>query len=242
MLPIKKDIKLVRSLQQKKFRREFGLFLVEGKKMVEEGISSKYRLHSLYSCDKAFVDAHVGAFQVSAKEMEMMSAMSTPSDYLAVFHSDLKEKISPKEEFVLALDGIADPGNLGTIIRTADWFGVRSLLLSSDCVELFNPKTVQSTMGSIFRMNVHSVDLSAVLRSYRDEGYVIVGAALNGDNAFQYSFPPKTILVIGSESHGIRTEVSEIVTDLVTIPGGGRAESLNAAVACSILLSRWFKG
>ena len=241
MLPIKKDIKLVRSLQQKKFRRELGLFLVEGKKMVEEGISSKYRLHSLYSCDENFVKANKGAFQVSAKEMEMMSGLTSPSEYLAVFYSEFKEKNFPKEEFILALDGISDPGNLGTIIRTADWFGVRSLLLSNDCVELFNPKTVQATMGSIFRMNVHSVEISSVLNSYKDSGYAIIGAALNGEDAFGYSFPPKAILVIGSESHGIRKDVFDILSDRITIPGGGNAESLNAAVACSILLSKWFQ-
>jgi TrmH family RNA methyltransferase len=241
MLPIKKDIKLVRSLQQKKFRKELGLFLVEGKKMVEEGISSKYRLHSLYSCDESFLAANKVAFQVTAKEMEMMSALTSPSDYLAVFYSEVKEKTIPKEEFILALDGIADPGNLGTIIRTADWFGVQSLLLSNDCVELFNPKTVQSTMGSIFRMNVHSVEISTSLKSYKDDGYTIIGADLNGENAFDYSFPQKAILVIGSESHGIRKDVFEVISDKITIPGGGKAESLNAAVACSILLSKWFQ-
>lgn len=209
--------------------------------MVEEGISSKYRLHSLYSCDEIFVKANKGAFQVSTKEMVMMSALTSPSEYLAVFYSEIIEKNLPKEEFILALDGISDPGNLGTIIRTADWFGVRSLLLSNDCVELFNPKTVQSTMGSIFRMNVHSVEISSVLKSYKDNGYVIIGAALDGEDAFSYSFPPKAILVIGSESHGIRKDVIDILSDRITIPGGGNAESLNAAVACSILLSKWFQ-
>lgn len=242
MLPIKKDIKLIRSLQQKKFRKELGLFIVEGKKVVEEGITSEYRLHSLYSCDEAFVKANKGAFLVSGKEMEMMSALSSPSDYLAVFYSEVEGKKLPQEEFILALDGISDPGNLGTILRAADWFGVRSLLLSNDCVELFNPKTVQSTMGSIFRMNVHSVEISSVLKSYKDTGFAIIGATLNGENAFRFSFPSKTILVIGSESHGIRNNLIEILTDRITIPGGGNAESLNAAVACSILLSKWYQG
>jgi TrmH family RNA methyltransferase len=96
-------------------------------------------------------------------------------------------------------------------------------------------------MGSIFRMNVHSVEISSVLNSYKDSGYAIIGAALNGEDAFGYSFPPKAILVIGSESHGIRKDVFDILSDRITIPGGGNAESLNAAVACSILLSKWFQ-
>lgn len=240
MLPIKKDIKLVRSLQQKKFRKEHGLFVVEGKKMVEEGLKGQFKLHSLYSTDESFTKSQRNCFSVNSKEMEMMSALSTPSPYLAVFEISANVKGLPKEEFVLALDGIADPGNLGTIIRTAEWFGIRSILISQDTVELFNPKTVQSTMGSIFRMNVHSVPLAETLRGYRENGYAVVGALLNGENAFKFNFPAKSILVIGSESHGIREEVLSQISHEVTIPGGGEAESLNAAIACSILLSRWY--
>ncbi|MFN6379993.1 MAG: TrmH family RNA methyltransferase [Flavobacteriales bacterium] len=242
MLPIKKDIKLVRSLQQKKFRKEHGLFVVEGKKMVEEGLKGQYKLHSLYSTDESFVKLQSNCFSVTSKEMEMMSALSTPSSYLAVFRMTEVTTVSSNDEFILALDGIADPGNLGTIIRTAEWFGVRTILISEDTVELFNPKTVQSTMGSIFRMNVHSVRLADTLGSYRDNGYAIVGALLNGENAFRFEFPSKSILVIGSESHGIRPDVITQLSHQVTIPGGGEAESLNAAIACSILLSRWFDG
>ncbi len=240
MLPIKKDIKLVRSLQQKKFRREHGLFVAEGRKMVEEGLKGKYRVHSVYSTDEAFNKVYKDCFHVSSKEMEMMSSLSTPSDYLAVYYSETNYLDELGESFILALDGISDPGNLGTIIRTAEWFGVKSILTSLDTVELFNPKTIQSTMGSIFRMNVHSVDLTRELVRYKSKGYELIGAVLDGTNALQFDFPTKSILVIGSESHGIRPNVLSELTEKISIPGKGEAESLNAAIACSILLSRWF--
>lgn len=241
MLPFKKDLKLVKSLQQKKYRREHRLFVVEGKKMVEEALHSDFEVFAVYSTDEAWCTAHKGALPVSAREMGQMTALSSPSAHLAVLR--MKEETVPfcRDEFLVALDGIQDPGNMGTIIRTADWFGIRTVLASSDSVELYNPKTIQSTMGSIYRMNVHSVELPIVLRELRDKDYRIIGADLRGENVFISSFPEvKSVLVIGSESHGIRPDITSLLTDTFFIPGDGGAESLNAAVAAGILMARKF--
>lgn len=241
MLPFKKDLKLVKSLLQKKYRREHGLFVVEGKKMVEEALHADFELFALYSTDEQWINQH-GGLLVNHREMEQMTALSNASAHLAVLK--MKEKVSNVEsdEFILALDGIGDPGNLGTIIRTADWFGVKSIVASEDCVELYNPKTIQSTMGSIYRMNIRYTDLAQFIQEKRDAGYRIAGADLAGEDILKNEFPTgKIILVIGSEAHGIRKDVEALLTDTFYIPGHGNAESLNAAVATAILLSRKYQ-
>jgi TrmH family RNA methyltransferase len=141
----------------------------------------------------------------------------------------------------ILLDGISDPGNMGTILRTADWFGFDEIICSEDTVELYNPKVVQSTMGSLFRVKVIYTDLPKYIESIAEKGFAIAGADLDGVNAFEYQFPEKTALVIGSESHGIRPNVESLLTQKVHIPGSGNAESLNAGIAAGILLSCWFK-
>lgn len=241
MLPFKKDLKLVKSLLQKKYRREHGLFVVEGKKMVEEALHADFELFALYSTDEQWINQH-GGLLVNHREMEQMTALSNASAHLAVLK--MKEKVSNVEsdEFILALDGIGDPGNLGTIIRTADWFGVKSIVASEDCVELYNPKTIQSTMGSIYRMNIRYTDLAQFIQEKREVGYRIAGADLAGEDILKNEFPTgKIILVIGSEAHGIRKDVEALLTDTFYIPGHGNAESLNAAVATAILLSRKYQ-
>lgn len=231
----------MKSLLQKKYRREHGLFVVEGKKMVEEALHADFELFALYSTDEQWITQH-GGLLVNHREMEQMTALSNASSHLAVLK--MKEKVSDGEsdEFILALDGIGDPGNLGTIIRTADWFGVKSIVASEDCVELYNPKTIQSTMGSIYRMNIRYTDLPKFIQEKRDAGYRIAGADLAGEDILKNDFPTgKTILVIGSEAHGIRKDVETLLTDTFYIPGNGKAESLNAAVAAAILLSRKYQ-
>lgn len=241
MLPFKKDLKLVKSLTQKKFRRELGLFTVEGKKMVEEAMHSPFELHALYSTDEAWI-AENGGLWVSHREMEQMTALNNASSHLAVLRMKGVEDNKIQDEFILALDGISDPGNLGTIIRTADWFGCKTVIASEDTVELFNPKTIQSTMGSIYRMNVRYLPMLDFLTDKRDQGYAIAGADLKGMDVLANDFPSgKVVLVIGSEAHGIRNPISEILTTRLLIPGRGQAESLNAAVATAILLSRKYQ-
>ena len=241
MLPIKKDLKLVKSLHQKKFRKEHGLFLIEGKKPVEEALQSNFRLHSLYSCDEVFIEKFSQGILINSKDMAMISALNTPSDYLAVLHVPEFNPTSFISKKQILLDGISDPGNMGTILRTADWFGFDEIICSEDTVELYNPKVVQSTMGSLFRVKVMYTDLPKYIDSITEKGFAIAGADLDGVNAFEYQFPEKTALVIGSESHGIRPNVESLLTQKVHIPGSGNAESLNAGIAAGILLSCWFK-
>ncbi len=236
---MKKDIKWVRSLQQKKFRLESGCFVVEGKKGVEEGLASSFRLHSVYTTDADWASKHPETIAVSSREMEQMSGLTTPSPYLAVFHQHERNVDIQSESVILILDGIADPGNMGTIIRTAEWFGMNTILCTPDCVELYNPKVVQATMGSVFRMKVRMMSEEEMSRLLRPSDYYIVAADLKGTNIYRYDFKQKTAIIIGSESHGVRPAMRSLVDEFVTIPGSGKAESLNASVAATVFMSQW---
>jgi TrmH family RNA methyltransferase len=236
---LKKDIKWVRSLQQKKFRCESGCFVVEGRKGIEEGLRSEFSLHSLYTTDAEWAAQHQEAILVNVREMEQMSGLTTPSAHLAVFH---QRELSPDWQTtraVLVLDGIADPGNMGTIIRTAEWFGIYTILCTPDCVELFNPKVVQATMGSVFRMHVAVRSEEDLQRELAGNDFTIIAADLKGTNIYSYDFKQKLAIIIGSESHGVRPAMRSLVQEFVTIPGSGRAESLNASVAATVFMSQW---
>lgn len=241
----KNTIKQIASLRQQKFRKELGLFVVEGRKMTEELLHSDFETVGLYATD-AFIEAYpslADAEPVSEMQMEQMSGQNTPPGILAVVRIPQKGIIKTTSRLVLALDGIANPGNMGTLIRTAEWFGIHDVVCSSDCVELWNPKTVQATMGSLFRMKVWSTDLPTYLKQAKADGSSIYGALLDGENLFQMQNKPEGILVIGSESHGIRADVLPCITHPVTIPrvGGSATESLNAAVAGAILMAEMTK-
>lgn len=237
-MPQIKDLKLVRSLSQKKFRTELGLFIAEGKKLVEESILSDWDIHSVYSTDADYTASHPGSFLVTSREMEQLSQLSTPSPYLAVIRQKKAVALTTTTKNILVLDGISDPGNLGTIIRTAEWFGISQVVCSENCVELYNPKVVQSTMGSIFRVSVITQDLLAFLPVLKSNGYRIAGADIQGENLFTYNFDSdKIAVVIGSESHGLSQGVRSLIDDVLTIPGRGEAESLNASIAAAIIMA-----
>lgn len=236
---MKKDIKWVRSLQQKKFRIESACFVVEGRKGVEEGLKSGFELHSLYSTDADWLAAFPQGISVNAREMEQMSSLSTPSQYLAVFSHHLTDIDWQNTECILVLDGIADPGNMGTILRTADWFGISAVLCTHDCVELYNPKVVQATMGSIFRMRVNYLSENEIATLLKDHGYYVAAADLAGTSIYQFDFNRRLAFVIGSESHGVRSSMRTITEELVTIPRFGQAESLNASVAAALFMSEY---
>jgi TrmH family RNA methyltransferase len=176
---------------------------------------------------------------LNSREMEQMSALTTPSAYLAVFHQSRSIDFKGTDSAVLILDGIADPGNMGTIIRTAEWFGFETLLCTPDCVEVYNPKVVQATMGSIFRMQVISLSEEEMQRSLKQNEYYIIAADLKGTNVYRFDFKQKLAIIIGSESHGVRPAMRSLVDEFVTIPGSGRAESLNASVAATVFMSQW---
>jgi TrmH family RNA methyltransferase len=236
----KNELRKVRSLHQKKFRAETGLFIAEGLKTVEEAMRSGWNVEAVYSTDDAFCAAHPEAKRVSSREMEQLSAFQTPPGYLAVVQRrSLGANKWPDQ--LIALDGVRDPGNAGTILRTADWFGFTHLISSEDGVEWFNPKVIQSTMGSIFRMHTRECNLPEVLSELSNLGYAIIGADMQGESPDTFTWPEKWVLVMGSESHGIRETISPLISSRISIPGAGTAESLNVAVATGIILSRVFR-
>ena len=237
----KNTIKQIASLRQQKFRKELGLFVVEGRKMVEELLHSDFDTVGLYATEAFLTDypAFAKAEIASEVQMQQISGLDTPPGILAVVRIPKQGEIKTSSRLVLALDGIANPGNMGTLIRTAEWFGIRDVVCSMDCVELWNPKVVQATMGSLFRVKVWKTELPDYLFQAKAEGKAVYGALLEGENLFQMKEKPEGVLVIGSESHGIRAEVLPCITHPVTIPraGGSVTESLNAAVAGGILMA-----
>ena len=237
----KNELKYIQSLCQKKQRQAEGLFIAEGTKLTEELLKSQYRIRKLYALTD-WAEQYKGSVDLATItdiELERMSSLQTPNKVLAVV-----EQESPKKEPILSnrltlvLDGIQDPGNLGTIIRIADWFGISQIIASEDTVELYNPKVVQSTMGSITRVEVWYKDLEAFLRSVKKPVY---GALLNGKNMHGEPAVTEGLLVIGNESKGISEELLPYISHPITIPRLGGAESLNAAVATGILVSHLMK-
>ena len=241
----KNTIKQIASLKQQKFRKELGLFVVEGRKMTEELLHSNFEIVGVYATEAFLSDypAFAQAETVTEVQMQQMSGQDTPPGILSVVKIPQQGEIKTTSRLILALDGIANPGNMGTLIRTAEWFGIHDIVCSKDCVELWNPKVVQATMGSLFRVKVWESDLAVYLHHAKDEGKSIYGALLDGENLFQMQAKPEGILVIGSESHGIRADVLPCITHPVTIPrvGDSMTESLNAAVAGAILMAEMTK-
>lgn len=241
----KNTVKLVQSLRQAKYRKQHQLFIVEGRKSVEELLRSTYELVGLYATERYqqendLKDGRVET--VTEVQMLQMSGLDTPPGVLAVVKiMDKMVDELPDEPMSIALDGIANPGNLGTIIRTAEWFGVRNIVCSLDCVELWNPKVIQATMGSVFRVNVVATDLCSYLRAQRQQGKAVYGALLEGEDLFKKSHWDSGVIVIGSESHGIRADILPLITQPITIPraAGSVTESLNASMAAGIILASW---
>ncbi|MCK4569258.1 MAG: RNA methyltransferase [Bacteroidales bacterium] len=237
------QIKFIQSLKQIKFRKELELFVAEGPKIVKELPGSDIQVKAVYALEE-WLDENKGKFEyiraeinrVTSKELERISNLSTPNKVLAVCHIPERdtEEISDEDGSVIALDGIRDPGNLGTIIRTADWFGIRSIICSDDCVDAYNPKVVQSTMGSIARVKVYYADLD----EYLSESKLPVYATVMEGSSIWDAKPGKGIYVIGNESKGIRAEVLRHATYKISIPSSeGGTESLNAAVATGIIMA-----
>lgn len=213
---------------------------MEGDKSVAELLESDWKIESLYYCDGFNFPLPDFAIQISPAEMERLSQHQSPQKALAVVH--MPETISspkiPAKGLNLALDGIQDPGNLGTLIRLCDWYGITELLCSLDTVDVYNHKVIAGTMGSFLRVKVHYTDLSAILSASPKAVY---GAVMNGDNVHQIKPATDAVLVIGSEGQGISDEVLNTLQHRISIPRFGKAESLNAAIAGGILLDR-FKG
>ena len=178
--------------------------------------------------------ANINLFEVKNAELDKISTLQTPQGFLALVHIPKNKKLDLKElknEFTLVLDGVQDPGNMGTIIRTADWFGFKNIICSADSVEVFNPKTVQATMGSLARINVYEADLPALLEK---NNIPVFGALLDGESIYKTQWGAEGLVILGNEGKGISAEVIKKVNKPVTIPKIGEAESLNVAVSAAI--------
>lgn len=239
------DIKRIKALQQKKFRDESGLFIVEGEKMVDELLHSGWKTEGVYRRDDIGEDA-----------MRRISALATPSPVLAVAHKPQDAYIDDAKQLehllaagglFLALDTIRDPGNLGTILRIADWFGIKAVFAAKDTVDVFNPKVVQATMGAIFRVKLHYVDLPSISKLAIEHGGNVYGTFLDGRNMYACELETgqqsPVLIVIGNESEGISAEMAQVVTDRLYIPpypaDSPGSESLNAAIATAITVAEF---
>ena len=256
MTVTKAQIKHLRDLHRRKERDEAGTFLVEGVRLVREALASSSPMEGFYYTEAAATDPSVSELvalagkrtphvhRLSDRDMEVVSDTTTAQGVLAEFRQhhlsvDAVLREGDGESVLVALDGVADPGNLGSIIRSADWFGVQGVLVGHQSVDLYNPKVVRSTMGSIFHLPVvPDVDLLAVLSRAREMGYTVYGADAAGEMHFdRMSFARKSVLVLGNEAWGLSDAVKELTDIRVAIRRYGAAESLNVGVACGILLS-----
>jgi TrmH family RNA methyltransferase len=180
------------------------------------------------------VSGNIKLQEVSATELEKMSNLTTPQEVIALVKMPEVIEVEPQKmagKFTLVLDGIQDPGNLGTIIRTADWFGIANIICSEDTVDAYNPKVVQATMGSLSRINLHYADLLLLLPEIKQP---VFGAMLHGENIYQTNFGKEGLILMGNEGNGIRPEIQALISRQITIPQSGKAESLNVAIATAI--------
>lgn len=234
----KNEIKYIQSLYHKKQRQQEGLFIAEGPKLLRELLLSDFCIQKIYAVDKWLLNNHTlqqAVTIVSDADLQRISTLQTANEVLAIVQQKVpKKNLTFSNNITLVLDGIQDPGNLGTIIRIADWFGITQIVCSHDTVELYNPKVIQSTMGSFIRTNIWYDDLNKALAK---ASVPIFGALLQGISIYAVSKPKEGILVIGSEGNGISESVSGFITNPITIPKIGGAESLNAAVATGIIVS-----
>lgn len=240
-------MKALAAYRQQKACEADGLFVVEGIKMAEEALRSGWTIRVLCATPEAWraiSDRHdatfvsVELYEAKPEQIERLSSLRTPQGIWLLVERPQAVEVSRNEDFVLALDGIQDPGNMGTILRTCDWFGVRHVLCSRETVSCYNPKVVQATMGAIFRTRVEYGDLPQRLVAMKEDGYRVYGAMLDGEDAFRATIGKPSLLVIGNEGHGISAKVAETIDCRLTIPNiGGTCESLNASVATGILVS-----
>ncbi|MHB8931643.1 MAG: TrmH family RNA methyltransferase [Melioribacteraceae bacterium] len=250
----KNQIKYYSSLLNKKQRNEEKKFIVEGLKLIAEAIDSGFRCEIVIS-QKDFLDGNIDFVKfmeknkinfnsVKAQEFEKLCDTKTPQGIVGVFNFREQSKTYfENEKLIVALENISDPGNLGTIIRNCDWFGVKNVLLSSDCAERYNPKVVRSSAGSIFHLNIfYENNFYGVLEEQKKLGYKILCADLNGENLYSFTKSGKMILALANEANGPTEKLLEICDLKITIPKKGDAESLNVASASAVILSTLSKG
>jgi len=238
---VKSQAKYIQSLGQKKFRNQEGLFIAEGPKLVKELLETATaqvkQIFALKEWISENLPVHnVETVEISETELERISQLTTPNNVVAIvqqFNAD--EKIVTKDNITLAIDTVQDPGNFGTIIRIADWFGLKQIVCNADCADMYNFKVVQSTMGSIARVKVTYTNLEEWLAAQQDVR--LYATALEGQDVTKMKKLQEGIIIIGNESKGIDPAITRLANVKITIPQKGKAESLNAAVATGIILS-----
>ncbi|MEG3657271.1 RNA methyltransferase [Arenibacter palladensis] len=238
---VKSQIKFIKNLQQKKYRTQNNLFVVEGIKTVRELIDSSLKVYKIYVTDSKVLGREADFVElISEGELKKMSGLSTPNKVLGVFHIPVPEPLD-FSDWVIALDDVRDPGNMGTIIRLCDWFGVKSLICSSNSVDCYNPKVLQATMGSISRVNIVYGDLQGIISN---SGVPVYGAFMDGAVVYKEEFPKRGVLVMGNEANGVSEAIENLVGKKISIPqfGPKTAESLNVATATAILLNEIRRG
>jgi TrmH family RNA methyltransferase len=246
----KGKIKNINQLHQKKFRKELGLFIVEGSKVVEEFLHAAIKITEIYGLESwikkntALLDEKKCVYGViNEAELARISGLQTPNEVLAVCKQPVvtEKDIDVRAPLFLYLDGITDPGNMGTIVRTAEWFGLTQVFMAKESAEVFGPKVVQSSMGSVARIRSFYLPLKQLSELVGKTA--IWGADLSGENIYTQDLPSRCILVIGSESHGISAEAKKMISKSISIPAAGssKTESLNAAGAASVILSEMFR-
>ena len=233
-------IKILQSLDKKKFRQKYNLFLVEGNKTIKEIPISRYKIQEIFTTDVGELGNNdLKITEITPSELKKISFLQHPKDSVAV--CELLEPVFLDDVPVqLVLDGIQDPGNLGTIIRLADWFGIEQIICSEDTVDFYNPKVIQASMGSFLRVNITYQNIENYLQN---STAAIIGTDMDGENFYQFEFPEKFNLILGNEGNGIRPNIEELLTHKITIPRFGKSkstESLNVSMAAGIILGQIF--
>lgn len=247
----KSQIQFIKSLTISKFRKTNKQFIAEGPKLIGELAKSSFKVEGIYALAK-WIEGNRNMFsnetlisEVSEKELNRISGLKTPNQVLAIVH--MEENFPPESkslnELVLVLDDIRDPGNMGTIIRTADWFGIQQIICSTSCVDIYNPKVVQATMGSLFRAKVFYTSLKDYLKQLPKD-QLIYGTLLEGENIYETKLSKKGMIIIGNESHGISEDLITFITNKISIPNYSakpwdKAESLNASIATAIVCAEF---
>lgn len=240
------QLKLIKALESKKQRKKNGLFIVQGEKNVAELFKSNFAIKQLFATS-AYINSYASlltqhglvSLTIEASEDELKKAGTLLSNNSVLAVVECVDAVLPEitdNELILVLDQVGDPGNLGTILRVADWYGIKNVVCSPDCADFYNPKVIAATMGSFARVSVSHVDLKSYLSAQIKPIY---GAFLEGDNIHKTTLSDSAFIVMGSESHGISASIEALISDKITIPNFGQAESLNVAMATGIILDNF---
>jgi TrmH family RNA methyltransferase len=241
----KNSLKYIKSLQIKKYRQQEHCFTVEGKKSVLEAMRSSFNIKMVAASPSFFEEESVSfsdnviLIEIGTRDLSRISSFKTNDSVIAVVEMPPNEPLLPENEWIIVLDGIKDPGNLGTILRIADWYGIQKVICSEDTVDVYNPKCIASSMGSFTRVKTYYTSLEAYLPALSVPVY---GALLTGENVHNMQFEKEGVLLLGSESHGIRDRLLQFLSKKISIPSFGGAESLNAAVATGVIIDNIRRG